>query len=777
MIPRLFEGNAPMAQVRDGNGIGYLVDIIRCIVTEERNGIYECEFDYPIDGVLFDEIKIGRMIACPNCEGVNANQPFDIYARSVPDLNGVVTFRAHHISYRLDDIVVMPFNTSGTTNYSCYNALWQMKNNSVPGSSFWFTTDKTNTAKFSVKTPRSFRSLLGGEEGSILDVYGKGEYFFNGYNVYLYTNRGTDSGVEIIYGKNLTGLEQDIDISDCYNAIVPYWSDDANTVTLPERIISYAEDGEYVDAAPMDLSSAFPEQPTVEELRAKAKARYEAGDSWLPNENLKIDFVHLWQTEEYKDFAPLQRVNLCDTVSVSYPELGIEKVKQKVVKVVWNVLLERYDSIELGSLQPSLGGSIRAQVLEEVTANSVTKSMMQAAIDYATELLRGGLGGYVVMTPGSNGYPQEILIMDTPDVNTAVNVIRMNKNGIGFSTNGYEGPFRSAWTIAGTFYADFITAGTMSANRVRTGLLTSTNGNTTWDLDTGVLTMESGSIDLGNGNFSVNDNGVLTMKRGSINLGSGKFAVTDEGALAATSGSIAGFAITPSSISNNNVALDSTSVSFRQSGNQVGRIRSFQKNYNWGLRFIVGSNDDVNAFSIYENEASIVPYTFFYDGIRVEESAIVAEDLSVLGDMSVAGTKPRLVQTPNYQDRLLYAYETPSPMFGDIGEAVLDEDGICYVDIDDIFSETVTATIEYQVFLQKEGEGDCWVSDKQPRFFVIQGTPMLKVAWELKARQRDYEMLRMEHHEKLLDEYVKRPDDELVNIERYINEQEELLYG
>lgn len=132
------------------------------------------------------------------------------------------------------------------------------------------------------------------------------------------------------------------------------------------------------------------------------------------------------------------------------------------------------------------------------------------------------------------------------------------------------------------------------------------------------------------------------------------------------------------------------------------------------------------------------------------------------------------VKTENYNDRCLYCYETPTPLFGDIGEAVIDEDGFCYVDIDDIFSETIADKAEYQVFLQKEGEGDCWVSDKSLRYFVIQGTPGLKVAWELKAKQKDYQNIRLEHSQNFLDEYEYRTD---INLNDYITEQEELLYG
>ena len=140
-----------------------------------------------------------------------------------------------------------------------------------------------------------------------------------------------------------------------------------------------------------------------------------------------------------------------------------------------------------------------------------------------------------------------------------------------------------------------------------------------------------------------------------------------------------------------------------------------------------------------------------------------------------AGTKSKVVKTVNYSDRALYCYETPTPLFGDIGEAVLDEEGICYVNIDDIFSETIAEQVEYQVFLQKEGEGDCWIAEKQRRYFVIQGTPNLSVAWELKAKQRDFEAYRLEVDNIDVGQYARVMEDK--TFENYITEQEELLYG
>lgn len=733
------------------NGIGRLSDCTRFVVTEERNGIYEAEFDYPINGAHFDEIKVGKIVACTH-DDKHDIQPFIIYARSIPDLNGIVTFNAHHISYRLCDVVVMPY-TAG----SVAAALEGIGTNSVNSNPFTFWTDKTTVATFTNDVPRLARNMLGGEENSILDVYGGGDYEFDRFEVKLHASRGQDSDVEIRYSKNMTNLSQTISEENSYNAVVPYWTNGDEIVTLPEQMlvfegtepqIAYLTDHNLIiirteidepievaytiaDAAPMDLSDAFEEKPTVAQLRAAAIARFERSGAWLPNENLTVDFVQLWQTEEFRDYAALQRVSLCDTVSVYYPQVGISAVKQKVIKVVYNVLLDRYDSIELGALQTTLGKAIETQIMENVP----TTSMMQSAIQYATDLIRGGLGGYVVMTPGANGYPQEILIMDTPDVNTAVNVWRFNQGGLGHSSNGYQGPFSDiALTADGKINASMITTGYLSANRIKAGIISDEEGNNSWNLSSGKFITTSGKI----ADFKISDDSITYHSMaGGIELNGSEITVTD------------------------GLNADAATLGYYSHSDYVAL---------WGVNGRGLSLGGASFGIIYLDWNETYATTMY-------GSAEVGVNLKVNSDLTVGGTKNRLVKTQNYGERLNYCYETPTPLFGDIGEAQLDADGICYVDIDDIFSETIELRQEYQVFLQKEGEGDCWVAEKQKRYFVIKGTPNLKVAWELKAKQRDYDMIRLEQADNGLDEYETNMGKADSLLDSYITEQEELLYG
>lgn len=790
MIPVLYE-NSERAFVT--NGIGRLSDCISCIVTEERNGIYECEFEYPITGVRYNDIQEGCIVTVTH-DDTGDIQPFDIYGRSAP-INGIVTFYAHHVSYRLSDIVVGPCTASSPAD-----ALDKIRRNSINGNPFTFWTNKTGSGEFKVEAPDYARALLGGQQGSILDVFGKGDYEFDRWTVKLYLNRGTDSGVEIRYGKNLSDIKHDIDISESYNAVVPYWlSSDGDLVMLPEKILIYSgatdrdanltdedwqiirdENGEpievtyqIIDAKPLDLSSEFQEAPTVAQLRALAQTKLTESEGWVPDENITVDFVQLWQTEEYADYAPLQRVRLCDAVSVYYPELGVEAVEAKVIKTVYNVLLDRYDSIELGTPQTTLAQAISNAIISDEEIPTI--DMMEQAINKATDLITGGLGGYVFLKPNANGKPEEILIMDSDDINQAINVIRMNKNGIGFSSNGYQGPYRSAWTIDGSFVADFITTGTLNAalahiinidaSNINTGTLNadlitsgkiqSTNGKVYFDLDGNELcadkivsTDSDSQITFSIGltrQYGWNESSYYSFRGAVIQQTGVRSSIAfvpgvDNSTINYIRTGIEGLCIASASMQypgtyqtdSGFLGIVGRKGQLRLYGAQVGGIdRALVDNsYPWGC-IAINSKYTANSSSSYTSDGKI---EFF--------GPITAGGINA-NSLTVSGSKNRVVSTENYGDRLLYCYETPSPLFGDVGEGVIGEDGKCFVWLDAIFAETIS-TDQYQVFLQRYGDGDCYVAERHPNYFVVSGTEGLSFGWELKAKQSDFDQLRLE---------------------------------
>ena len=506
------------------NGLGRLADCISCKVTEGRNGIYECEFQYPVTGEMFDKIKEGRIIGVIH-DDTKDIQPFDIYAHTTP-LNGVVTFYAHHISYRLSYVILKPMEAS-----SCVDTLDSIPRNTYNDCPFTFWTDKNVAAHWENTIPASVKSLLVGQEGSILDIYGKGEYEWDKWMVKLHINRGRDNGVSIRYGVNLTDLTHEYDESSSYNAVVPYWKsqEDGTVVTLSDGYLvmddylvpwtthtgAIMEDGKgnviyfkikapNISPVPMDLSDAFEEQPTEAQLRAEAKRRLENSEAWLPDENITIQFVNLAETEEYKNVSALQRVSLCDKVSVYCGPLGVSAVKMQVIRVVYNVLTEKYDEIELGSPKRTFADTLNASMesyVAQATADKVTASMLQEAIDNATKQITGASESHVTFVYDSNGGLQEILIMDTESIETAVKVWRWNSGGLGYSSNGYAGPYALAMTQDGAIVADFITTGVLNANLIRAGLLTDGAGKNFWNMVTGEFSL-SGNAAFGSSTVS-----------------------------------------------------------------------------------------------------------------------------------------------------------------------------------------------------------------------------------------------------------------------------------
>ena len=461
MIPILYEGDVTDF---NNNGLGRLSDAIKCTVEEERNGTFELEMTYPITGIHYSDIAVNRIILAKTEDGGN-NQAFIIYKISKP-INGIITINAEHISYLLNGYVVMPFNA-----VSLADAMSKINTYAVLPTGFTFSTDIINSKSFELDEPRCIRNLLGGQSGSLLDVYGGHDYRFDNFSVQLLADRGQDNGVTIRYGKNLTDLKAVSNATNIYTGIVPYWTDNEGHYVYVNNYVVYSDHATtypYKYIKIVDFSSDFESEPSQAQLLARAESYLENNDGWQIKNNIEVSFVSLAQTAEYKDIAPLERVKLCDTVKVEYTKLGIS-FKTKVIKTVYNVLLNRYDSIELGDTTYTLAQAL--QQTNDTPTMAETTSAIQRAVTNATNLIRGGLGGHVVMVADGNGLPQEILIMDTEDITTAQKVWRWNLNGLGYSSTGYDGTYGTAITMDGQIVANYITAGTFNGALIQAGTI------------------------------------------------------------------------------------------------------------------------------------------------------------------------------------------------------------------------------------------------------------------------------------------------------------------
>ena len=489
MKPILYPANETQFK---NNGLGRLSEATKCLVTEERNSQYELEMQYPITGIHYADITEERIIAARH-DDTDDIQPFRIYKITRP-MNGIVTVLARHISYQLSKVAVMPF-TAGT----CANALLGLKENSVGDCPFTLWTDKLLEASFHVDVPSSFRSLLGGVSGSILDVYGPREYEWDKFTVKFHSHRGADQSVYISYGKNMTDVKKTTDTSSLWTGILPYWAgtdeaEQAILVTLPEKVLysDYADDHVYRMVIPVDFSSSFETQPTEEQLRARAQSYVNANAAEGIPASIDVSFVALWQTEEYKNVAPLQKLKLCDTVTVYHKALGIRN-KAKIVSVTYDVILERYEKMTIGEVKASLGDSIR-QISEEIKKEVPTNASVSQAISLATNILSGSTGGNIVINTNERGQPVEILSMDTADIQTAVKILKIDRNGISVSSTGYSGAFSSLLDMDGKLDAAAL-KGIIDASLVKNGTLTDRMMNVTWSMITGAWKAREAEIE------------------------------------------------------------------------------------------------------------------------------------------------------------------------------------------------------------------------------------------------------------------------------------------
>ena len=489
MIPVL---HPPSAVDFSSFGLGVLTDTISCEVTEERNGVFECLLKYPVSGQHYGLITKECIIkAKPN--DTAADQAFRIYRITKP-LNGIVTIYGQHISYDLANVPVLPFSTESRSPQLILSQLL------AGDTRFTGWTDYSDAKAFSVAQPKSVRACLGGTEGSMLSKW-YGEFEWDNFTVKFHSHRGQKTGVVIEYGKNLTALEQDEDNSGVYTALLPYavytpeGSDTETVVTLPEVTLPIVT-SEIVRKKTliMDFTDQFGSDTAITEdaLRAKVNSYIKANPLGTTIPTVTISFEPLWKQPEYS--ALLERVNLCDTVTIRHSILGVS-VSAMVIETVYDTLAERYVSISLGQSKSSMITTIsEVQTTVDKVESTVGRfpKLLQTAIGKATGLITGQSGGYVVIHTGEeNGQPYELLILDAPSIDEAVNVWRWNVGGLGFSHNGYNGPYETAITADGQIVADFITSGSLVANIIKAGVIQSQDGSSWWDLESGEVVLRA----------------------------------------------------------------------------------------------------------------------------------------------------------------------------------------------------------------------------------------------------------------------------------------------
>lgn len=576
MIPILYstitEGTVPT-----NYGVGALTDCLATKTQEELNGKNELTLTYPANGIHAEEIQVNRFIkAKPNY--TDNPQLFRIY-KVGKAMNGKFEVKAQHISYDLSGKII----TTGTANNcAAACALLQAK-----AGSFTINTDKTTSAAFAITTPSSVRSWFGGKEGSLLDVYG-GEWKYDNYTASLKASRGTDRGVTIRYGKNLTQLSQELDMSNLVTGIIPYYIDPDGNKTVGNKVNTGLTLDVTRDVAIDFTQDVDPESGTAitTQLANLANAYKNTHNLTAVVNSITLDFVQSGELTE--------RVDLGDTVHIYFEALGITAAL-KCVATTWDVLAERYTSTTFGVRKTNIADTI-SQASREL-AQVPSSSFMAEAIAHATDLITGNLGGYVILHDSNgDGEPDEILIMNTADISTATQVWRWNKNGLGYATS-YAGTYGTAITQDGKIVANYITTGTLDASKITVTHLSATS------IDTGTLDGTKATIT--NINASNINTGTLNadlIKAGTLNCS--LITVSNLSASSINTGTLNADLIKAGTISD---AGGNSSI------NMTNGVASM-KNFDAKNRFRLLSTAGVEKVKLVHNSGSGSNLTFYTEG-------------------------------------------------------------------------------------------------------------------------------------------------------------------
>lgn len=725
----------------DTQGLGALSDWLTATVSNKLNGAEIFQGTYPISGTNADLIIEGRIIQCYVDEN-RAKQRLRIYYAKTSVIGNTIEVKAEPIFNDIRKSVLNKYD-SGTEKITATQAWQNAKTLAKPAIPSQFSFSSLVDTLANVKIEKAnFLEFFGGKEGSILDRF-HGEFLKDNNTLRHETRLGTDHKIKAIYTKNLTGLDLEIDAQSVLVGVYPFISSSSegeDEITLPEEVIFT----DYVDDYPAGYVSFvdFKDKVTdVATLREAAKDWLKTNiDKQKPQVSGSIELVPLRHQRGYEKFVDLEKVSMGDGVDVYHPQLKVN-MSARIVEYTFNVLTNSYDKLVVGNVKTNFLENTENNVsnlindaIDQLKNGGEISDLINDIVDHQTDMITGQDGGYVLLDPKEA--PSRILIMDTPDKNTARNVLQINNAGIGFSKTGINGTYDTAWTLDGGFNASFITAGEIVGITIRGTTLISdgadyrtsiANGKMTWyskKVNKDIMELEARdyvSADAGIVSYTMKTGGGFMIRNPQGNL---VFSTWDNG--------------------NNRPFLSFGAPNFRYSnasyindgdGNSLGIDGSAGNSWEFKVagRTMKFTSDGMLT----------LPGCFFgswEDGklARFEQSTV-----QVYKDFTVRGTKNSTVPTEHYGQRLLNAYETPEYYFADYGEAVTGDNGKVRVDIDPMFAETVNLS-RYMTHVTPTELVLCAVTHEDIDHFIIETSkPNVLVRWNLVAHRLGYEDIRL----------------------------------
>lgn len=616
--PILFGPNGePEIGVHSFQGLGYgtLVDCTDSIVKQQENGSYEYTFSYPIHGKLYDKIQKGSIVDVEPDETTHNRQRFRIDSISIP-VSGLVEIHANHISYDLSGSVVPPFTSNSASGIM---AILNTSRIDTPYTTP-FTFSSTVTPPTEAKEIKnegivSVRSVLGGSgSSSVIDSFG-GYLQFDNYEVRHVSNLGSDKGVVINYGKNLIDGSQEENISETFDAVLPFWKgtiDDGETSTevfvktdspIPVSGTSYTK------IMSLDCSSEFSSQPSKQDLSEYALEYIQENNVGRPEISLTVTYEQLKKSIQ-NGSTPVEiiidQISLGDIVHVYFQDAGID-TKARVTELEYNTITEKYESITLGDPVKDLSTRLTDQQNQIIEAPEKAKSIFEKEIDYVSRKITGNIGGYVRLLSDpaiNNGNPYELRILNQDSQGLAPLASEYwawNFGGLGFTNDAGE-TFITALTNDGHLV---LSQATISGGVIAGSLITGVIQSSTYTEDSPSSIYSNGGMKIsldGSGyiktkNFAIDSAGNAYFK-GNVEIsgdevigGTIKSTNYDRGSDDHYSQSGTAFNLSDGSLISQNFAIESNGDAYFNGNVYAAKITG------WGGSSIADSNSPLDSIT------------------------------------------------------------------------------------------------------------------------------------------------------------------------------------
>lgn len=768
----IFDKYVTKSEVLLSNGLAILDNIcLNCTTSEELNGNYTLSATF-----LVDDDGIYKNIEEESILKVAMDYGYEIFRIATIDKNKrnlTVYARQITIADTLDIYLgdVRPENINGV------GALQHMLENSNEyKKGYTYARDLTLYSDITTLATAYYQNMclykaIHDCDQSFINRWG-GEVQRRAYQLNMLNHVGTDRGFQVRSRKNLTGFEANTNIDSIITRIKPQGF---NGITIDGYV-----DSQYINNYPKIKTSLIKYQDVKvkdensdegyntlaeaqKELIRLSKLEYNEKQVDKLQADYKINFVQLEKTEEYKNYAILEQVYLGDTVTVIQDKLGID-IKVRVIKKTYNVLKQRVINLELSNHDLKREPISISKIAKEIEKLPSEADVLNMAKESATNIIKSGIKDSYVLVREN-----EILIMNTKDVNTATKVWRFNNGGLGYSNTGYNGNYGLAMTMDGAIVADFITTGVLNANLIKTGILKSFNGSTWINMQNGTFNFANKLIHDGSTTKFMgdvvtysNNNKAIQIKDRTLGFydweGTTRTQSVGEIYSTRTNSDANKCGLALASMENSHLVIsyqsgntfypyvdfdeqnlmgNNSAITFKRNVAMKGYLLMFGDNYSqiYGTSNVLTQKSDVIHFVNKNNGSQMLEVN--------KDNVLAPNNMSVTGNFKVWGNKDAVQKTEHYGARSVHCYEMADTYWGDLGEGIINKDGECIVYIEDMFREMINTDINYQVFTQIYN-GNITGIKRYKDYFIVTGEPETEFAWELKARRKGFENNRLE---------------------------------